>query len=261
MHSKVLRWTILITVVFCMSAMACRKGERAPINRVQAMALDKHFFVGPNLSDPSDDPEFYLGNRIIDEPYGVGQGFFLMQSLGSMSRVKWEIQENVILARLTYDRIRDTDYYGARTSDNGQVVAEYNITSHFDIIRDHNPQTGEQLNVIVENTTDRPWYEREYFRVDWSKNLVTDSYDYDLLSQATGIEGVTSSIRSSTTSRIRAIPTLPSSISTTGTSTSRTRRSRRPRASARRSARTRSASCPSGFRGARIPRAPAIPRK
>ena len=51
----------------------------------------------------------------------------------------------------------------------------FNITSHFDISRDYNPQTGEELNIIVENTTDRPWYQREYFRVDWSKNLVTDA--------------------------------------------------------------------------------------
>jgi hypothetical protein len=178
----------LAAAVFCISA-GCSQ-ERAPINRVQALALDKHFFVGPSLSDPSDDPEFYMGNRIIDEPYGVGQGFFLMQSLGSVSRIKWEIQENVLVARLTYDRIKNSDHYGARSTNNGQVVAEFNISSHFDIIRDYNTQTVEQLNVIVENTTDRPWYEREFFRVDWSKNLVTDAYDFDLLSQAGGFEGI-----------------------------------------------------------------------
>ena len=99
-----------------------------------------------------------------------------MQSLGSLARIKWEIQEDDLIARLTYDRIQDSDYYGAQTTNYGQIVAEFNISSHFDIIRDYNPQTGEQLNVIVENTTDRPWYEREYFRVDWSQNLVTDAY-------------------------------------------------------------------------------------
>ena len=69
-------------------------------------------------------------------------------------------------------------------------MAQFNISSHFDIIRDYNTQTGEQLNVIVENTTDRPWYERQYMRVDWSKNLVTDAYDFDLLSLATGATNV-----------------------------------------------------------------------
>ncbi len=35
------------------------------------------------------------------------------------------------------------------------------IKAHFDIKRDYNAATGEQTNVIVENTTDRPWYDRE----------------------------------------------------------------------------------------------------
>ena len=99
----------------------------------------------------------------------------LYQSIGSLARIKWEIQENVLIARLTYERMQNSDHHGSQSTNNGQVVAEFNITSHFDISRDYNPQTGEELNVIVENTTDRPWYQREYFRVDWSKNLVTDA--------------------------------------------------------------------------------------
>ena len=38
------------------------------------------------------------------------------------------------------------------------------VTSHFDVKRDYNPGTGEQTNVIVENTTDRPWNERQFMR-------------------------------------------------------------------------------------------------
>jgi len=191
MHSRLLRWlglVILACLLFGASA-GCAQ-SRDPINRVQAMALDKHFFVGPNLTDPSDDPEFYMGNRIIDEQDGVGQGFWMFQSVGSLARIKWEIQETELVARLTYDRIANTDYQGAQLTDNGQVVAAFKIESHFDIIRDYNPQTGEQLNVIVENTTDRPWYEREYMRVDWSTNLVTDAYDYDLFALGAAIDGL-----------------------------------------------------------------------
>src|SRR5690606_28155648 len=33
--------------------------------------------------------------------------------------------------------------------------------------------TGEQQNVIVENTSDRHWYERQFMRVDWSSNLIS----------------------------------------------------------------------------------------
>jgi hypothetical protein len=191
MHSKFFRWVGLIALVglFYGTSTGCAQ-SRDPINRVQADALSKHFFVGASLSDPSDDPEFYFGTRIVDEPYGVGQDFELFQSIGSIARIKWEIQEQKLVARLTYDRIQNSDYYGSRTTNTGQVVAEFNIESQFDIIRDYNPQTGEQLNVVVENTTDRPWYEREYFRVDWSQNLVTDSWDFDQFAVATGIDGV-----------------------------------------------------------------------
>ena len=38
-----------------------------------------------------------------------------------------------------------------------------------------NPRTGEETNVIVENTTDRPWYDREYMRVECSLNAVASS--------------------------------------------------------------------------------------
>jgi hypothetical protein len=191
MHSRFIRWVglLALTCVFYGAATGCAQ-SRDPINRVQALALSKHFFVGANLSDPSDDPEYYFGTRVVDEPYGVGQTFELFQSWGSVSRMKWEIQETKLVGRLTYDRIQNSDYYGSKSTNSGQVVAEFAISSHFDIIRDYNPQTGEQLNVIVENTTDRPWYEREYFRVDWSQNLVTDSYDFDPFAIATGLEGV-----------------------------------------------------------------------
>jgi hypothetical protein len=185
------RWLGLAALAWiALSAPVGCAQERAPINRVQALALSKHFFVGANLSDPTDNPEFYMGHRIIDEPYGVGQGFFLFQSMGGLARVKFEIQETVLIARLTYDRIQNINGQGSQSTNNGQVVAEFNISSHFDIIQDYNPQTGEKLNLIVENTTDRPWYEREYFRVDWSKNLVTTAYDFDNFALGAALEGV-----------------------------------------------------------------------
>lgn len=184
-----LRWAAPLACGIAGSPAGCAQ-ERAPINRVQANALDKHFFVGSSLSDPSDDPEFYMGHRVIDEPFGVGQGFWMFQGTGSIARIKWEIQEDKLVGRLTYERVQAADRHGSRKTDDGQVVAMFKVQSHFDIKRDYNPQTGEELNVIVENTTDRPWYEREYFRVDWSANLVTDAYDFDLLALGAAIDGV-----------------------------------------------------------------------
>jgi Met-zincin len=193
MGSRFFRWLGLVALIGLVGSlgalpMGCAQ-SRDPINRVQANALDKHFFVGASLSDTTDDPEFYMGHRIIDEPYGVGQGFYMFQSVGSLARIKWEIQETMLVARLTYERVQNSDHHGSQTTNSGQIVAEFVIQSQFDIKRDYNPQTGEQLNLIVENTTDRPWYERDYFRVDWSKNLVTDAYDFDLFALG-GINGI-----------------------------------------------------------------------
>ena len=53
-------------------------------------------------------------------------------------------------------------------------MAVFAIEGHVDLMREYNTSTGEQTNVLVENTSDRVWYERDYIRVDWSQNLVTN---------------------------------------------------------------------------------------
>lgn len=165
--------------------------ERQPINRVQPNALTKAFFVG-ELDDPADDPEFYMRNTVIDVAAGAGaDGLFTNSDSQPVVRVRFEITENLLVARLTYELVEHTDGKGARRTPDGQVVAAFAIQSHFDIRRDYNPSTGEESNVIVENTTDRAWNERDYMRVDWSRNLVTDAYDLDALSQIGVWYGVT----------------------------------------------------------------------
>ena len=181
------------------SVVGCAQ-ERAPINQVQADALAKSFFVGPNLADMSTSPEFYMRGTIIDVGYGAAQdGLFTSTYAQPLSRIRWEITENYLNARLSYERIADTDGKGdlttngglvKKTTNDGQIVASYKISSHFDIRRSYNPTTGEELNVVVENTTDRVWYQREYFRVDWSQNLAADSYDFDTLSSLGWIGGI-----------------------------------------------------------------------
>lgn len=164
--------------------------ERDPISRVQIGAMPKSFFVGPNLADRSDDPEFFMRTTVIDVDSGAsGEGLFTSSDAQPTVRIRWEITEKLLLARLTYERIKDTDFEGAKRSNNGQLVASYEIKKHFDVRRQYNETTGEEANVILENDTDRTWQEREYIRVDWSKNLVVDAYDLDTISQL-GLYGV-----------------------------------------------------------------------
>ena len=191
---------ILAAVALLALALGCME-QRQPINRVQANALAKSFFVGPDLHDITDDPEFYFRTQVVDVGYGAAQdGLFTSSwAQADVSRMKWEITEDYLNGRLAYERISGTDDKGnpvdgtwvggklepgttVKTSEDGQIVCSFKISSHFDIKRSYNPTTGEPLNVIEENTTDRPWYDREYMRVDWGANYATDAYNFDTLS-------------------------------------------------------------------------------
>ena len=173
-------------------AIGCAQ-ERPSINRVQPDALAKSFFVGEDLVGHDDDPEFFAQGTVVDVGYGAAQdGLFTSTYAQPVTRVKWEIREDQLIGRLTYQRVDDTDHKGiGAESIDGQVAYVYPIQSHFDIKRDYNPATGEESNVIVENSSDSPWYQRKYMRVDWSQNLAKDGYDYDTLSLMGIYGGVT----------------------------------------------------------------------
>ena len=158
--------------------------ERAPINRVQPNLLPKSFFVGADLQDPKDDPEFWARGTVTDVGYGAhADGLFTSTYAQPVTRIKWEITEDKLVGRVAYERIQDSDHKGVGNArPDGIVAYVYAISSHFDVRRDYNATTGEEANTVVENTTDRPWYQRDYMRVDWSKNLSTDNYDFDTLS-------------------------------------------------------------------------------
>src|SRR4051812_7963078 len=166
-----LNWTrrLAISVAVALASIGCAK-ERDPINRVQPDALQKAFFVGADLEHAEDDPEFYKRGTLVDVAYGAGSdGLFTSTYSQNVSRVRWQITEDTLIARLAYERISGTDGKGNKVdgiqmkpTNDGQVVASYKILSHFDIKRDYNPQTGEELNIVVENDNDRPWYAREY---------------------------------------------------------------------------------------------------
>ncbi|EYF05225.1 hypothetical protein [Chondromyces apiculatus] len=159
--------------------------EREPINRVQPNALAKSFFVGANLQSPDDDPEFWTRAMVVDVGYGAAQDglFSASYAQAEMTRIKWQITEDVLIGRISYERIEGTDGKGVGgKAKEGVVAVAFKILSHFDIRREYNPTTGEELNIVGENTSDRAWNEREYMRVDFSENLNTDSYDFDTLS-------------------------------------------------------------------------------
>lgn len=137
---------------------------RPAIVQVQPGAIRKDVFTSG---------EWHVQQTVIDSQYSMSYTFVGEQ--GDMDRIEWEITEDFLIARRSYEFIAGAEPSGiAAESEEGAVIAIYGIDSHFDIRRAYNPITGEELNVVTENTTDRPWFDRDYMRVDWSENRVTD---------------------------------------------------------------------------------------
>ncbi len=136
------------------------------VNRVQPGALKKSEFL---------DSTFYLRQTVIDTPYSVA--FTFVGEEGPLEKIKWEIQENYLIARRSYEWVANSEGTGITgpSTEANAPVAIYAIKSHFDIRRQYNTTTGEEMNVVEENSSDRPWQERDFFRVDWSKNLAESS--------------------------------------------------------------------------------------
>ena len=156
----------LLAVAALSGAVTAGCAEPRPaINQVQPGALHRSVFEG----------EFYYQQTVIDSPYSAGYTFVGEQ--GELERVRWEIQEDFLVARRAYEFIAGSEPNGISgdATETGAPIAMYRIESHFDIRRAYNPVTGEELNILTENSTDRPWYQRDYIRVDWSENLITDN--------------------------------------------------------------------------------------
>ena len=154
-------WMLLSAIAL---ATGCLESQ-PPVDRVQ-----------PNVTRKSDiaGAEWYFLQTVVDTPYSTD--FTFVGEQGQLERIEWEIQEDFLVARRSYEHIDSAEPEGINgsTDQQGAVVAMYAIDKHFDIRREYNPVTGEELNIIVENDTDRPWHQREYMRVDWSENLVTN---------------------------------------------------------------------------------------
>ncbi len=157
--------SLLVVVV----AAGCSVEVRS-IDRTQPNALPKEMFSGlwyhrATVVEADPDSPQYVGF------FGVSTVFEGVVS--TTEKIRWEITEDLLIAYRSFEFLpyaeglteEGEDFFGA-------PVAAFPIESHFDIQREYNRTTGVETNVISENTTDRPWNERRYFRVDWSENLV-----------------------------------------------------------------------------------------
>lgn len=176
---SIVTWAVCLVVAVAAAGCAEDVGD---IDRTQPNAINKSDLEG----------EWYYQRTVVDMPGSDGFTFVGMSDNSGLSRIEWDVQENYLYARRQTELIIGGDQKEEEEADpngeyEGEVVASYRIQSHFDIQRQYNSSTGEQSNVIVENRSDRPWYKREYMRVDWSKNLVTNM---DMNFEAASVEPV-----------------------------------------------------------------------
>ncbi len=176
--------------VVSLSVVAGCLQERSPINRVQPDYIDKMDVIPNQYKQLSADksqtpgilsaaliarePVFFTQTTLISKP--TTTGFTGLTSYSQMDKIRWQVTENLLVARQAFAFVRnapDSSTGIGQNQQTGDVVAAYKISSHFDIRRDYNSTTGEELNVVVENDSDRPWYQRQYMRIDWSQNLIT----------------------------------------------------------------------------------------
>ena len=164
-RNGVTRLALACTMVVMIASCA---EQRPPIDRTQANILRKSLFDSKH--------EWYFQQTIVDVPGTANLGIVGWSNFAGVERVRWDIQQKFLYARRSYEKNKNAEKAADKEGYKGAIIAAYAIESHFDIKYDYNETTGEERNVLIENTSDRPWYQREYMRVDWSQNLATNFF-------------------------------------------------------------------------------------
>jgi hypothetical protein len=137
------------------------------IDRTQPDKVDKSIFLNADGSPRT----FYYRKTTVGAP--PTSNYVFEGTMGDLQKVRFDILEKYLVGYRAYDYAPGSETtYSSGANNNDTPLLMFAITSQFDVKREYNPGTGEQTNVISENTTDRPWNQRQYIRLDWSKNLV-----------------------------------------------------------------------------------------
>jgi hypothetical protein len=154
------------------------------IDRTQPDLIAKEHF---------EEGQWFLRETVVDVPPTSPTS--MIGDMGQLEQVVWDIQQDWLVGYRAYEQVPGLDGQAASDLANpssqpvaaglgtgreedvykGNPVVAYRISAHVDVQRGYNARTGEQNNIISENTTDRPWYERKFMRVDWATNSV-DSF-------------------------------------------------------------------------------------
>jgi len=168
--------TLLPTLALALAGCA-----PSTVDLVQPGAVAKATFEG----------EWYWMNTVAEVPYGTASTFTGAQT--GLERLRWRVEEDLLIGYRSYEHVVDANApSGVGVTDEGIADAPlvaYPIEKHFDIRRQYDRRTGEESNVVVEDT-ERPWHERDYMRVDFSTNVADVGWTFagvslDVLDYAT----------------------------------------------------------------------------
>jgi hypothetical protein len=164
------RLTAIFLTALCVQALGCAEPNE-DINYVQPHYVKKALFQG----------EWLYKQTIVDVSPELSIGFVGLE--GSLEKMRWEISEDLLTGYRIHEAIPGLDEDDTREGGKlqGDPVAMFPVISHFDIKRSYNAQTGEESNVIAENASDRPWYDREFMRIDWNANALSGPVDISFM--------------------------------------------------------------------------------
>jgi hypothetical protein len=162
--------SVLAPALLGASLIGCAQ-QVGDIDRTQPNKIEVSAFEG----------EWYYQQTVVDINATALSAFPGLQ--GNLQRVRFFPEERQMVVRRAYEDVigLDTSEFNSIRSpdwDAGAPVAVFPVISYFDVQRNYNPVTGEQQNVLIENNFDRPWFQRDWVRLDFTRNLVNQGFDW-----------------------------------------------------------------------------------
>ncbi|HOC98972.1 MAG TPA: zinc-dependent metalloprotease [Myxococcota bacterium] len=195
------RWLLAGMLMAVLLSFGCAT-EVGTIDRTQADKLEKKLFAGV----------WFMTQEVIDIGYNGAFSFVGEMNFGATSKVVFDIQKDMLVVYPVTEYIQDSEkefhrqkiyrYWddACMTSDSeqygcvdgidnlndpekvccfvdmyvGQPIAAFDITSHFEVQRQYNSGTGYQSPILEENSYDKQWWQRKWFRVNWTRNNIND---------------------------------------------------------------------------------------
>jgi hypothetical protein len=163
--ASALRRYLLVT---CAALLVSCATEPDTLDRARPEAVAKSIFQGT----------WYYNLTVTDAEWDNRYTFIGEQSntyRGKPVKLRWEITETHLNGYMVPQAYRDADGKVVHNDKLHQksLILSFPIRDHFDIRYRYNPTTREELPILEENR-DRPWSEREYVKVDWSRSLATN---------------------------------------------------------------------------------------